>query len=110
MKGWLILFAAIIAEVIGTMAMKSCEGFTKPIPTLIMAVCYGIAFFCLSIILKTIPVGIAYAIWSGAGIVLIALVGYFVFKQSLDLPAIIGMGMIVAGVLIMNLFSKSVAH
>lgn len=110
MKAWLILFAAIIAEVIGTMAMKSCEGFTKPIPTLVMAVCYGIAFFCLSIILKTIPVGIAYAIWSGAGIVLITIVGYFVFKQSLDLPAIIGMAMIVVGVLIMNLFSKSVVH
>ena len=98
---------AIGAEVIATSALKASEGFSRLVPSLVVVAGYGIAFFCLSLTLRTIPVGIVYAIWSGVGIVLIALAGYFVFGQVLDAPALIGMGLIVAGVLVINLFSRS---
>jgi len=107
---WLYLSIAIIAEVIATSALKSSEGFTKLIPSVIVITGYGLAFYFLSLTLKTISVGIAYAIWSGAGIMLISAIGYFYYKQKLDLPALIGMLFILAGVLIINLFSKSVSH
>lgn len=110
MKNWIFLGLAIIAEVIATSALKSSAGFSKFIPSLIVVAGYGIAFFLLSLTLRTIPVGIAYAIWSGIGIVLISLVGLFAFGQKLDLPAVIGMGLIVAGVAVMNLFSRSISH
>ena len=102
------LAVAIVAEVIATSALKASEGFSRLVPSLVVVAGYGIAFFCLSLTLRTIPVGIVYAIWSGVGIVLIALAGYFVFGQVLDAPALIGMGLIVAGVLVINLFSRSV--
>ena len=102
------LFTAIVLEVIGTSALKASEQFTKLLPILIMVACYGASFFFLSLVLRTLPVGIAYAIWSGLGIVLISMVGVIWFKQSLDLPALIGLGLIVAGVVVVNLFSKSV--
>ena len=101
------LAVAIVAEVVATSALKASEGFSRLVPSLVVVVGYGIAFFCLSLTLRTIPVGIVYAIWSGVGIVLIALAGYFVFGQVLDAPALIGMGLIVAGVLVINLFSRS---
>ena len=101
------LAVAIVAEVIATSALKASEGFSRFVPSLVVVAGYGIAFFCLSLTLRTIPVGIVYAIWSGVGIVLIALAGYFVFGQVLDAPALIGMGLIVAGVLVINLFSRS---
>ena len=101
------LAVAIVAEVIATSALKASEGFSRLVPSLAVVAGYGIAFFCLSLTLRTIPVGIVYAIWSGVGIVLIALAGYFVFGQVLDAPALIGMGLIVAGVLVINLFSRS---
>ena len=101
------LAVAIVAEVIATSALKASEGFSRLMPSLVVVGGYGIAFFCLSLTLRTIPVGIVYAIWSGVGIVLIALAGYFVFGQVLDAPALIGMGLIVAGVLVINLFSRS---
>ena len=101
------LAVAILAEVIATSALKASEGFSRLVPSLVVVAGYGIAFFCLSLTLRTIPVGIVYAIWSGVGIVLIALAGYFVFGQVLDAPALIGMGLIVAGVLVINLFSRS---
>ena len=101
------LAVAIVAEVIATSALKASEGFSRLVPSLVVVAGYGIAFFCLSLTLRTIPVGIVYAIWSGVGIVLIALAGYFVFGQVLDAPALIGMGLIVAGVLVINLFSRS---
>ena len=101
------LAVAILAEVIATSALKASEGFSRLVPSLVVVAGYGIAFFCLSLTLRTIPVGIVYAIWSGVGIVLIALTGYFVFGQVLDAPALIGMGLIVAGVLVINLFSRS---
>ena len=107
MSNWVYLAVAIVAEVIATSALKASEGFSRLMPSLVVVGGYGIAFFCLSLTLRTIPVGIVYAIWSGVGIVLIALAGYFVFGQVLDAPALIGMGLIVAGVLVVNLFSRS---
>lgn len=106
---WIYLSVAIIAEVIATTSLKASEGFTKPVPSIIVVIGYGISFFFLSQTLKSIPVGITYAVWSGAGILLISVIGYFVFKQSLDLPAVIGILLIAAGVAVINLFSKSVA-
>lgn len=107
---YLILSAAIICEVIGTSFMKQSDGFTRLVPSIITVVAYAAAFYCLSLTLKTIPTGIAYAIWSGVGIVLIATVGWVFQGQKLDLPAMLGMGLIVAGVLVMNLFSKTAVH
>ena len=107
---WIFLSIAILAEVVATSALKSAEGFTKLLPSMIVIIGYGIAFFFLSLTLKNIPVGIAYAIWSGAGITLISIIGYFIFEQSLDFPAIIGILFIITGVIIINIFSKSVSH
>lgn len=107
---WIFLIIAIIAEVIATTALKYSEGFTKLIPSLIVATGYIVAFYFLSLTLKDISVGVAYAIWSGVGTVLIALVAFFVFNQKLDWPAIIGLLLIVCGVIVINVFSKSVSH
>lgn len=107
---WFYLGIAIVAEVIATSMLKTTEGFTRLTPSLIVVAGYVTAFYFLTLTLKTIPVGVAYAVWSGVGIVLVALVAWLWHKQTLDLPALIGMGLIVAGVLVMNLFSKSVAH
>ncbi len=104
---WLYLSLAIIAEVIGTSFLKSSEGFTRPLPSVVVALSYLVAFYFLALTLKTLPVGIAYAIWAGVGIVLIALIGYLLFDQALDPPAILGIALIVCGVLVINLFSKS---
>lgn len=101
------LLVAIIAEVIGTSALKASEGFSSLIPGALVVVGYGTAFYCLSQVLKYIPVGVTYAIWSGLGIVLISAVGVVLFKQALDLPTVIGMALIIAGVAVINLFSKS---
>lgn len=107
---WLILSLAIVAEVIATSALKASNEFTRLWPSVIVVLGYGLAFYCLAITLRTLPIGVVYAIWSGAGIALIALIGWLVFGQSLDGPAIAGMGLIVAGVVVLNVFSKSVAH
>jgi len=104
------LVAAIVCEVIGTSFLQQSQQFTRWLPTLLMAVFYGAAFYLLSITLRTIPVGVAYAIWSGLGIVLISAVGYVFFRQTLDLAAMIGLGLIIAGVVVVNLFSKTVGH
>lgn len=104
------LVAAIICEVIGTTFLQQSQQFTRLVPSLLTALFYGGAFYALSHTLTVLPVGIAYAIWSGLGIVLIAMVGFFVFKQSLDAPALIGIGCIIAGVVIINAFSNSVSH
>lgn len=106
----LFLLIAIFFEVIATSALKSSEQFTKLWPSLIAVAGYAFAFYFLSLTLKTIPIGIAYAIWSGLGIVLISAIGYFAYKQTLDFPALIGIIFIIIGVLIINLFSKSVSH
>lgn len=104
------LIAAIVCEVIGTSFLQQSQQFTRLVPTVLMAVFYGAAFFLLSITLKTLPVGVAYAIWSGLGIVLISAVGYVFFRQTLDLAAMIGLGLIIAGVVVVNVFSKTVGH
>lgn len=109
MNKWVILGMAIVAETVATSAMKSSEGFTRLVPSIIVVIGYGIAFYFLSMTLKEIPVGIAYAIWSGVGIVLISLVGWIMFGQKLDAPALIGMALIISGVVVMNAFSTS-AH
>ena len=108
--GYLYLGIAIVAEVVATSALKASEGFTRTGPSLIVAIGYGIAFYFLSLVLKTVPMGVAYAIWSGVGIVLIAAIGWMLMKQPLDLPALLGIGLIVAGVAVIQLFSKTVAH
>jgi small multidrug resistance pump len=107
---YVFLSLAIIAEVIGTAALKSANGFTRPGPSLVVLLGYGTAFFLLSLIVQTMPLGIVYAVWSGAGIVLVAIVGALFLKQIPDLPALIGMALILAGVVVVNLFSKTVAH
>jgi len=107
---WLILAVAIVAEVIATSALKASDEFTRFWPSLVVVVGYAIAFYCLAVTLRTLPVGVVYAIWSGAGIALIGLIGWLLFGQSLDAPAIAGMGLIVAGVVVINVFSKSVPH
>ena len=107
---YILLAAAILAEVIATSALAKTNGFTELWPSLLAAVGYGIAFFLLSLVTRTVPVGIVYAVWSGAGIVLVALAGWLLFGQKLDLPALVGLAMIIAGVLIINLLSKSVSH
>ena len=110
MKSWLILLAAVVCEVAGTSAIKYSEGFTKAIPSIIVFVGFGLAFYLLSITLKVLPIGIVYAVWSGLGIVFISFIGHFVFQQRLDAPAFIGVVFILAGVVIMQVFSKAVAH
>lgn len=110
MKTWMFLFVAIIAEVIATSALKASNGFTRPGPLVIVGVGYAIAFYFLALTLRTLPVGIAYAIWSGLGVVLITLAAWLVYGQKLDAPAIVGMVMIVGGVVIMNLFSNTGVH
>lgn len=107
---WLYLFLAIIAEVIATLALRGAEGFTKLIPSVIAIVGYAVAFYLLALTMKTIPVGISYAIWSGVGIVLVSILALWLFNQTLDKPAVIGMAMILGGVLVINLFSKSIVH
>lgn len=107
---WFALAVAIVAEVVGTSFLKASEGFTRPLPVLAVVIGYGLSFYFLSLTLETIPVGIAYAIWSGVGLVLITLVGWLAYGQGLDLPAALGMGMILAGVLVLNLFSQAAAH
>ncbi len=104
------LAIAIVTEVAGTTALQLSEQLTRLVPTVVMGMCYLASLYFLSLALKTIPIGIAYAIWSGLGIVLISLIGYVRFRQALDTPALIGVGLIVAGVVIANLFSKSVVH
>jgi len=110
MNTYLTLGAAIVLEIIATSFLKASEGFTRLWPSLVTAAGYAASFYCLSLTLKVLPIGVVYAIWSGVGIVLTAVVGWFIFKQRLDAAAIGGMALIVAGVLVINLFSKSATH
>lgn len=110
MQHWIFLSIAIVNEVIATSCLKAAEGFTRFWPSLVVVVGYLLAFYLLSLTLKTIPVGVAYAIWSGVGILLIALSGWLFLGQSLDMPALIGLSLIVAGVVVINVFSRTVAH
>lgn len=110
MNSWWFLGIAIVAEVIATSALKASDGFSRFWPSLLVVVGYGVAFYCLSMTLKSIPVGVAYAIWSGMGVVLISTVAWLWFGQKLDAATIVGMALIVAGVLVINLFSKATLH
>jgi small multidrug resistance pump len=104
------LTVAILFEVVATTALKQTNGFTNLLPSLVAVVGYALAFYFLSLPLRTMPVGIVYALWSGVGIVLITAIGWLWFRQTLDLPALVGMGFIMVGVVIVNLFSKTLAH
>lgn len=110
MPGYLYLAIAIAAEVIATTSMKAIDGFNKPLPLLLVIGGYAIAFWMLILVVRTIPVGIAYAIWAGLGIVLVSIAAMFIYQQKLDLPAMLGMGLIVSGVVVIQLFSQSTGH
>jgi len=107
---WIYLAIAIVSEVVATSALKAAEGFTRLGPSVLVVVGYASAFYFLSLTLRTIPLGIAYAIWAGVGVALVALVGWVLYHQSLDTAALIGIALIVSGVIVLNLFSKMVAH
>ena len=109
-KNWLFLVIAILSEVVATSSLKASDGFSRLWPSLTVVIGYGISFYFLALTLRVIPMGVVYAIWSGIGIVLITLVGWSVFNQKLDLPAVLGIGLIAAGVVVMNVFSKSVGY
>jgi small multidrug resistance pump len=110
MKSWVYLMVAIVAEIVGTSGLKASDGFSKLWPSLLTVAGYGTSFFFLSLTLRTIPMSVAYAVWSGVGIVLITLVGWIFFGQRLDLPAMIGIAIIALGVVVLNLFSKTLTH
>ena len=107
---YLYLAIAIIAEVAATSALKASEEFTNLIPSIIVVVGYVVAFYFMTLVLRVMPVGITYAVWSGLGIVLVAIASIFLYKQTPDIPAIIGMSLIVLGVVVINVFSKTVSH
>lgn len=107
---WLLLFVAIVAEVIATSALKLAKGFTRLWPSVIVVSCYSLALYLLSLTLETIPVGVVYAIWSGSGVALITLVGRYYFGQVLDRPALLGIGMIVSGVVVLQFLSTAVVR
>ena len=110
MKTFVILFFAILSEVIATSSLKYSEGFTKPIPSIIVAVGYGLSFYLLSIALKTMPIGVAYAIWSGVGLVLTVIAGIILWRETLDWAKVTGIMLILVGIVLINVFSKSAAH
>ena len=107
---WLYLILAVAAETVGTSALKASEGFTRTIPSLVVPVAYSASFWLLATVLRTVPVGVAYAIWSGLGVILIAVIGRVVFGQRLDGPALLGMALIVVGIVVMQLFSDTTGH
>lgn len=108
-KSYLILLVAIFFEVMGTCLLPHSNNFRKPLLTSIIIICYVIAFYSISLVIRIIPVGIAYAIWAGSGIVLIAAINAYVLKQNIDIYATFGIGLIVLGVIVINVFSKSVS-
>jgi small multidrug resistance pump len=110
MLNWIYLGGAIGLEIVATSALKAADGFTRPLPTIVVLVGYIGAFYCLSLALRTIPMGVAYAIWSGIGIVVISLVGLLIYRQRLDPAALAGIALIVAGTLVINLLSTTVRH
>ncbi|WP_423827736.1 SMR family transporter [Shimia abyssi] len=110
MRTYILLLIAVMFETVGTTALQASQQFTRLVPSVIVVIGYAAAFYFMALTLKVLPVGITYAIWSGLGIVLIAIIGYVVFGQRLDLPAMLGMGMILAGILVIHLFSNTAAH
>ncbi|MEK1941626.1 MAG: multidrug efflux SMR transporter [Pseudomonas sp.] len=110
MSGYLFLGIAIASEVIATTSMKAIDGFNKPLPLVLVIVGYAISFWMLTLVVRSIPVGVAYAVWAGLGIVLVSIAATFIYDQKLDLPAMLGMAMIVAGVVVIQLFSSTTGH
>ena len=110
MNAYLALGIAIVAEVVATTALKGSDSFTRWLPSVLAVAGYAIAFYFLSITLRSMPTGIAYAIWAGLGIVLIAIASFVIYRQTIDLPGLLGMGLIIAGVVVLNVFSKSAVH
>lgn len=110
MNAWLQLLLAIVAEVVATSALKASDGFTRLWPAIIVVLGYSVSFYCLSLVLKTISVGITYAVWSGLGIVLITLAAWWLYGQTIDTAGLVGMGLILAGVVVLNVFSASGGH
>lgn len=107
---WIYLAIAIACEVLATSALKATEGFTRWQPSVLVAVGYALAFYFLSLTLRSLPVGVVYAIWSGVGVVLVSVLGWFLYRQTLDTAALVGIGLIVAGVMVLHLFSKAAGH
>jgi small multidrug resistance pump len=107
---WVFLAIAILTEIVATSALKAADGFTRLVPSVVVITGYAISFYFFSLALRGIPVGVAYAVWSGVGILAIALIGWLYYDQKLDLAAIVGLGLIIAGVIVLNLFSKTVVH
>jgi small multidrug resistance pump len=110
MNSYLALGIAIVAEVIATTALKSSDSFSRLLPSLIAIAGYGTALYCLTVTMKSIPTGVTYAIWSGLGIVLISITSFIFHQQKIDVPGMLGMALIIAGVVVLNLFSKSTMH
>ncbi len=110
MTAYYYLAIAICAEVIATVSMKAVKGLSTPLPLVLVIVGYATAFWMLTLVVRTVPVGIAYAVWAGMGIVLVSIAALFVYGQKLDLPAILGMALIVLGVVVIQLFSKTAGH
>ena len=110
MSPYLPLGLAIVLEVVGTSLLQRSEQFSRLMPTIGMALCYLVSFYLLSVSLKSLPLGVAYAIWSACGVALVAVIGLVVFGQRLDLPAVLGLALIVAGVVVINVFSRTVGH
>jgi small multidrug resistance pump len=106
---YLYLSIAIIAEVAATSALKASAEFTKLVPSTVVVIGYGVAFYFLTLVLRSIPIGITYAVWSGLGIVMVAVIGAILYKQIPDIPAIIGMGLIVSGVIVIHVYSKTIS-
>ena len=109
-RDYMFLIAAILTETVGTVALKASAGFTKPVPIIAVVLGYSASFYLLGLALNTIPVGIAYAIWSGVGIMSIAALGYFLFGEQLDAAALIGIALIITGIFVMQVFSKTSGH
>jgi small multidrug resistance pump len=109
-KHYLFLILAILTETVGTSALQASQQFTRLVPSVIVVIGYGLSFYLLALTLRYMPVGIVYAIWSGLGVVFIAVIGWLVFGQKIDLPAALGMALIIAGIVVLHLFSKSTAH
>jgi len=109
-KHYLFLVLAILTETVGTSALQASQQFTRLVPSVIVVVGYGLSFYLLALTLRYMPVGIVYAIWSGLGVVFIAAIGWLIFGQKIDLPAALGMALIIAGIVVLHLFSKSTAH
>ena len=110
MNYWIVLFVAILGEVIGTTALKVSDGFSQFVPSLVVVLGYGISFYCLALALRSIPLAIAYAVWSGVGVVAVSLVGWRLFEQKLNLWSIVGMALVVIGIVILNLSSRNIGQ